>query len=161
MSNIQTFLTIGAMIFLTMTSLRFNTVILENSTIEMENKVMLTAFSLADDMIEEIKVRSFDQATIKFPTASLGNLTTIEKLGPETGEAYPNFNDVDDFNGYTKYVTAPHAEDYYVTTKVQYVEELNPDKVSSSRTYYKKVTVTVTSPYMRNAINLSYIFSLK
>lgn len=161
MSNIQTFLTIGAMIFLTMTSLRFNTVILENSTIEMENKVMLTAFSLADDMIEEIKVRAFDHATIKFPTASLGNLTTADKLGPETGETYPNFNDVDDFNGYTKYVTAPHAEDYYITTKVQYVNETNPDQVSSTRTYYKKVTVTVTSPYMRNAINLSYIFSLK
>lgn len=161
MSNIQTFLTIGAMIFLTMTSLRFNTVILENSTIEMENKVMLTAFSLADDMIEEIKVRAFDQVTVKFPTASLGNLTTSDKLGPETGETYPNFNDVDDFNGYTKYVTAPHAEDYYVTTKVQYVNETNPDQVSTLRTYYKKVTVTVTSPYMRNAINLSYIFSLK
>lgn len=161
MSNIQTFLTLGAMIFLTMTSFRFNTVILENSTIEMENKVMLTAFSLADDMIEEIKVRAFDQATIKFPTASLGNLTTTDNLGPETGETYPNFNDIDDFNGYTKYVTAPHAEDYYVTTKVQYVNETNPDQVSSSRTYYKKVTVTVSSPYMRNAINLSYIFSLK
>jgi len=63
MGNNQ-FLSIGAIALLALVSLRFNTTVLENKTTEVENKVYLTAFSLADDLIEEIKQKAFDEQTV-------------------------------------------------------------------------------------------------
>jgi len=161
MGNVQSLLSFGAMLILALSFLNFNEAVLSNSTAEIENKVVLTAFSLADDLIEEIKVRAFDAATVDFPTTNTASLTPAGSLGPGWWETYPNFNDIDDFNNYTKTVSAPHAENYLVTCKVQYVDGDNPDNAVSTQTFYKKVTVTVSSPYMKNPISLSFIFTLK
>lgn len=160
MSSIQQLLILGGMLILSLTSLRFNTAVLETTSVEVENKVYLTAFSLADDMIEEIKGKAFDEQTIQFPTAT-GNLTAPDELGPETGEVYPYYDDVDDYNGYKKIISAPHAEDYMVECKVNYVSATSPDTDVLYRTYYKKVTVTVGSPYLTHTISESFIFTLK
>ena len=159
MQNIQTYLTIGGLLLFSLTSLRFNSAILTTSTSDLQNKVYLTAFSLADDMIEEMKVKSFDENTVKFPISNPAGLSAT--LGPESGEVYPNYNDVDDFNGYTKNVDEPHAEGYVVSCVVQYVEEDDPDVVSATQTFCKKATVTVSSPYMKSPVALSFIFTLK
>jgi len=160
MNSVQSMLTMGALVLLSLSSLRFNSSVLENSTAQIENKVCLTAFSLADDMIETIKQRSFDEATIQFPTG-LANLTPSGSLGPETGETYQTYDDLDDYNGYEKTVSAPHAENYRIWCEVAYVDGNNPDNLITSQSYYKKVTIYVSSPYMRDDINLSFIFTLK
>ena len=161
MSNVQSMLTMFGMTLLSLTSLRFNSSVMERTTQEVENKVYLTAFSLADDLIEEIKTKSFDEKTKQFPTTNAANLTPAASLGYESGESYLSFDDIDDFNGYSRPVNAPHAENYLVTSKIEYVDGLNPDNVSSVPTFYKRVTSTVTSPYLRYPVNLSFIFTLK
>ena len=55
MNTGQSMLSLGALILFSFISVNFNSTILENTTVETENKVYLTAFSLADDLIEEIK----------------------------------------------------------------------------------------------------------
>lgn len=149
------------MLLVSLVSLRFNSLVLQTSTAEVENKVYLTAFSLADDMLEEIKNRSFDETTIKFPTNSVASLTPADKLGPEAGESISTYDDIDDFNNYSKTVSAPHAENYSVICKVFYVLENAPDTKSGTQTFYKKAEVTVSSPYMRNSVKLGFIFTLK
>ena len=161
MSNSQSMLSLGALLLLSLISLRFNSSALENTTIETENKVYLTAFSLADDLIEEIKQKAFDAATVDFPTTNPSDLTPPSGLGHGSGEVYPNYNDIDDFNGFTKTISAPHAENYSVSSEVYYVSESDPNTKVMTQTFYKKVEVTVSSPYMRNPINLSFIFTLK
>ena len=161
MNNIQSFLTIGGLVILSLTSLRFNQAILETSTTDVESKVYLTAFSLADDMIEEIKCKSFDETTVQFPTTNPASLTPPADLGRDGSETYSTFNDIDDFDDYTRDVDAPHAEGYHISCSVEYVDKDDPDVVSSTQTFYKKVTVTVTSPYMDRPVNLSFIFTLK
>ena len=159
--NSQSLLSMGALIILALTSLNFNSSILQTSTTEVENKVALTAFSLADDLIEEIKGKSFDETTKPFPTTDPANLTSANSLGPESGETYKNFDDIDDYNRYVKTVSAPHAENYHIDCLVQYVDGNDPDQVSLSQTFYKKATVTVSSPYMKDPVILSFIFTLK
>ncbi|MEJ2195754.1 MAG: hypothetical protein P8X73_12975, partial [Ignavibacteriaceae bacterium] len=88
-------------------------------------------------------------------------LTAPASLGHSGAEVYPNYNDIDDFNGYSRGVSAPHAENYEVSCVVQYVDGDNPDKVVNTQTFYKKVTVTVTSPYLRIPVQLSQIFTHK
>ncbi len=161
MNNIQSMLAIGGLSILSLTSLRFNKAILQTSTVDVENKISLTAISLADDLIEEIKVKSFDKATTEFPTTNVASLTESQNLGTDSGEVYPNYNDIDDYNNFIRNVNAPHAEGYVVTSVVQYVDENNPDNISSSQTFYKKVTVTVTNTYLSYPIVISYIFTLK
>lgn len=161
MQNIQTYLTMGGLVLLSLTSLRFNSAILETSTTDIENKVYLTAFSLADDLIEEIKTKSFDETTKDFPVANTGSLTAVSLVGPEYGESYSDYDDIDDFNNYTNLIDAPHAEGYNIACQVKYVSEDDQDAESSIQTFYKKVTVTVTSPYMRTPVALSFIFTLK
>lgn len=161
MSNIQSFLSIGAITLMSLISLRFNEAVLQNSTIEVENKVYLTAFSLADDLIEEIKEKAFDATTVNFPTTDPLTLTHPSKLGFDDNDVYPDFDDVDDYNGYTRTISAPHAEDYDISCSVWYVNPDNQSQFSSVQTFYKRVEVTVNSPYMRSPVNLSFIFTLK
>ena len=161
MNTGQSFFSIGALILFSLVSLNFNSAVLSNTTVEVENKVYLTAFSLADDLIEEIKQKSFDAATVDFPTTDPSTLTAADKLGHGWWEVYPDYNDIDDYNSFIQYVSAPHAENYSVTCTVHYVDGDNPDKFVSTQTFYKKVTVTVDSPYLRSPIQLSHIFTLK
>ena len=74
----------------------------------MKIKFTLHAFSLADDMIEEIKQKAFDERTIDFITPNANQLTL--PLGRE-GESWPNFDDIDDYDGYSKNVGLPYVED--------------------------------------------------
>ena len=76
MSNgVQSFLSLGALMIFSLISLRFDSAVLQNTEVEVENKVYLTAFSLADDLIEEIKQKAYDENTIDFPTVNRSTLT--------------------------------------------------------------------------------------
>ena len=70
MNTGESLISIGALIVFSLVSLNFNSSLLNNTTVEIENKVYLTAFSLADDLIEEIRQKAFDAATVEFPTTN-------------------------------------------------------------------------------------------
>ena len=156
MNTGQSLMSIGALLLLSLASLQFNSVILENNTAEIENKVYLTAFSLADDLIEEIKQKAFDERTIDFQAINVNQLTYPPDK--EGGEVWPYFDDIDDYNNYVKPVSLPHVEDYTVTSTVNYCTTNGNDIYTQS--YYKKVTIKVTSKYMRSPLYLKFIFSL-
>lgn len=161
MSNVQSFLSIGAITLLSLISLRFNEAVMQNSSIEIENKVYLTAFSLADDLIEEIKEKAFDATTVAFPTTDPLTLTPPANLGVDASDVYPDYDDVDDYNGYARTISAPHAEDYQVSCTVWYVDAADQSQFSNKQTFYKRAEVRVSSPYMKQPISLSFIFTLK
>ena len=158
----NSFLAIGAFALLALMSLRFNTSVLENKTTEVENKVYLTAFSLADDLIEEIKQKAFDEETVEWraiPADELSNCNCFGVFDP--GESTVNdFDDIDDYHGYQKSVSLPHVENYSVSSTVEYVSESDPDVVSLTQTFCKRVTVQVTSPYISHPVKLSFVFTL-
>lgn len=158
MSGIQSLLAIGAVLLFGLVSLRFNSAVVQNISLEVENKVYLTAFSLADDMIEEIKQKAFDERTIDFITPDASQLTLPFS---KEGDVWPNFDDVDDYNDFSKDVGLPYLETYHVSVKVNYVDGSNPDQISNTQTFYKKVEVTVTSKYMNFPVVLSFIFTMK
>jgi hypothetical protein len=156
MNTGQSLMSVGALFILALVSLRFNSVVLQNTALETENKVYLTAFSLADDLIEEIKQKAFDEKTIDFQAIREDQLTS--PLSREAGEEWPYYDDVDDYNNYVKPVSLPHVEDYTVSCTVNYTDANGDDIFAKS--FYKKVTVKVTSKYMSNPLYLKFIFSL-
>jgi hypothetical protein len=156
MNTGQSFMSIGAIILLSLVSLSFNSAVLQNTTLETENKVYLTAFSLADDLIEEIKQKAFDEKTIDFQAINVNQLTYPPDK--ESGEVWPYFDDIDDYNNYIKPVSLPHAEGYTVSCIVNY-STANGDDIFV-RSFYKKVIIKVTSDYMSSPLYLKYVFSL-
>ena len=161
MSNgVQSFLSLGALMIFSLISLRFDSAVLQNVEVEVENKVYLTAFSLADDLLEEIKQRAFDENTVDFKAITPSALTASASLGKESGEVWPNFNDIDDYHNYSKPVSLPHAENYTVTSQISYVQENNQDQISTSQTYFKRVEIFVDSPYLKHQLKLQYVFTL-
>ncbi len=156
MASIQSMLAMGALVIFSIISLLFNSSVLQNSTIELEDKVYLTAFSLADDLIEEMKQKAFDEKTIDFQAIKESQLTL--PLGKE-GEVWPNFDDIDDYNGYENPMDdVPLAEGYLVHCNVEYCDANGTH--SAIQTYYKKVTITVSSDFLRDPFQMYFIFSL-
>ncbi len=162
MSGTHSFLTIGAMALLALISMRFNATLLENRTTEIENKVYLTAFSLADDLIEEIKQKAFDEQTVEWKAIPVEQLTNIDAFGVDDPGEYSvsDFDDIDDYHNYSRPISLPHVEDYTVSSTIDYVSASDQDQVSNTQTYFKRVTVRVTSPYLSHPVRLAFVFTL-
>lgn len=87
-----------------------------------ESAILPTATLLANQMMEEIKSKRFDELTEK---DSGGNWSTA--FGADTGEILKdNFDDVDDFNGWTQDF-APSYPDYTATVSIDYVASTDLD----------------------------------
>jgi type II secretory pathway pseudopilin PulG len=96
----------------------------------------------AEEMLEEIRMRHFDNNT-KSPWSTV--------LGPESGEAYPSgYDDVDDYNGrvdtpatgYTRTVTVDYVT--LGTKQIIGTYTLTPWLHSATATNYKRVIVSVS-----------------
>lgn len=159
MNTGQTLLTLGAMVLLSLLILRARNSFLSSSTVMMNSKFSVLATSLAQSQIEEIKKMAFDESTVTGPVSDISDLTDPNKLGYESGESYPNFNDVDDFNGYTKTDSTLPSAIFKLSCEVHYINPNNPDVVSNSKTWSKNITVNVTSKSMGDTIKVSSIFS--
>ena len=159
--SIQSMLSIGAMIIFSLTSLTFNSTVLQSTNLELENKVYLTAFSLADDLIEEIKQKAFDEETIVFRSINPDELTSYNYFGPDSGETSSiYFDDIDDYNNYSKAISVPHVEGYKVTCKIYYGNKDYPDQNSLTQTFFKRVEITVESDYFSYPVKLYHVFTL-
>ena len=156
------------------TLLVFNSNLIVNSlTLASENEVSLIAISEAQSVIDEAKEKSFDENTLSVEAPDSQAFSGT--LGREGGETFPfpldtlsstgfrssvNFDDVDDYNGYKRLVKASSGGGGdTVSVAVQYVSVSNPNTPAVGRTYAKKMLVTVKSPFLNQAYNLSYLFT--
>jgi hypothetical protein len=55
-------------------------------------------------------------------------------------------------------VNTPRAEKFVVTSTVGYVSETWPDSIKTSKTFAKKMRVTVTSPYLKTSVILEFVY---
>ncbi|MCK6606603.1 MAG: hypothetical protein HUU43_10005 [Ignavibacteriaceae bacterium] len=167
-------LTTGALMLLGFFILTNNTVITRNALLEQETSYSLTAIALAQSLIEEVKMKSFDEATISTAISSTALLTSPVLLGTdggfevfrspdtETGGIFRSttiYDDVDDYNNYRRTVSTPTAGNFTVSSTVTYVDINNPSSVSAAQTWAKKITVTVTNTFMPDFVSLEYVFA--
>ncbi len=156
-----------------------NNLIIANQTLSAENDMSVVAFSAAQSIINEAKSKAFDQRVALSPSdlPDSSFMTPGDSLGPDSGEFVPSpdtltstgfgstirFNDVDDYNAYHRLVRTSQArpDTFYVSVAVQYVSYAAPDLplTGSARSYLKKMTVTLSTPYIPRPYTFSYIFS--
>ncbi len=144
-----------------------NNMISNNVHLSTDNQFSVTAIGLAQSVIEEAKSKAFDARQVGFDEDSLSQV-----LGPETGEwiALPDtlgsngyqstrvYSDVDDYNGYRRIVRISPSEYYTIDVGVVYTSTTAPD-VEVSKSFSKKMTVTVNGPYQTASYSLTYVFT--
>ncbi len=159
MNSGESLLSVGAMMLLAVMILRVNNTILTTNSVLLETKFGVLATSLATSIIEEATGKSFDQNTSSNSISNVNDLTAPSGLGPGNSETYTTFNDVDDFNGYTKVDSTLPSAIFYLSTKVEYVSPQNPDQPVNYKTWHKRITVTVTTPSSNDVFVLSSVVS--
>jgi len=139
------------MILLSFLILRINNTFLQTNTTLYTTKFEVLGYSVAQSMIQEIERLDFDQNTV---SAAISDSTKLSAtLGPDAGETtFTTFNDIDDYDGYTRTDTIPAKNGVVFNIKciVDYVGANTPDVISLTPTWQKRITVYVTSPYMLN-----------
>jgi len=165
--------TIFAFVFLGTLLVFNNNVIVNSLTLASENEVSIIAFGEAQSVIDEAKTKAFDENTISVVVPDSTSFSAT--LGRES-ETFPspcdtlsstgyrssvNFDDVDDYNGYKRLVKASSSvgKPDTVSAVVSYVVVANPDNVASGKTYAKKMTVMVKSPYLNQSYSIAYVFT--
>lgn len=156
----QTLLVLGALTIIGGFILVVNTTLFNTSERINESTAFVAAQSLAESLISEARIRRFDNVT---NITSPSSLTNASSLGKETGETYPNFNDIDDYNGYVDSNRVVNGIRFIVRAQVFYAALPNLETPQSSQTYLKHLIVRVKSPMMtrlRDSImRLDYIAS--
>ncbi len=113
------------------------------------------ATDLADELMEEIKGKRFDEN--KFPDEPV----SAGSLGDDFGEDSNNrstFDDIDDYNNWSKNppqeldgTVLSDFKDFTRSVIVEYVRiNSNTWEATSSRTYYKRIIVRVTHPKLND-----------
>jgi hypothetical protein len=143
MTTGQTFLTIGAFIFLTTIMLNFYQVTANSGDTIARGQDGILATTIASSYIEIAQGLAFDQITDTTNAAltSPGLLTSPSLLGTETGEdSIALFNDFDDFNrkDYEKQANGTNRV-YRTHFDIYYVAPDDLSQKSTTRTYAKRM----------------------
>src|SRR5689334_18230543 len=161
---------VGALVTFGILLVSSNRLMMSNTQVAEQNEYYITAMSLGKSVIDEAKTKYFDEKIdsvryVSFPdslSATLGRDGAGETVpSPDTAStaapfsaASPGFastlkfDDVDDYNGYSRLVNTPRAEGYSIRAKVLYASATKPDSASVAKTYCKVMYVSVTSPFL-------------
>jgi len=184
MNTGQMLLVIFALVLLASVSLSINRMLIDKTTVMLAAEANQNAISIAQTMLDEIMTKSYDLATA--PASGIrprdgGNkiydstkFTAASGLGPSSAEvssvslpeppdtvtpykSISKYNDVDDYDDYTRKAYSSLLGTFTVIDTVYYVVESSPNVKSSSPTFYKKITVTVRHPNMPKPLQISDI----
>lgn len=169
MNTGQMMMVLGALMLLSMLSMSVNTMFIDKTTTMLDAEASLNAISIAQSMIDEVMVKSFDAATVSTKIYNASSFTAAGSLGasgiessavplPDAASPFSslnNFNDVDDYHLYRRTVRTPRLGNFTVTDSVFYVRENDPNTKSFTQTFQKKVVVTVRHPNMVSPLQMS------
>lgn len=159
MGQQQLFLTLGAVVLFGIVTASVNVNIARNTEAVYDQQIVAYAANLGQRFVEEAKTRAFDEASVVNSPASIpGNFHAPGDLGPDGSEAYPNFDDVDDFHEYTATVGTDMGN-MSVSIEVYYVLKTNLDSDAGGKTRFKKMTVNVSSTELQKPVLIAYVFS--
>ena len=154
MQTAETLLTIGALVLLGLFSLSLYSNQTQESRQMYQSQQLSEALLIGQRYIEEAEQLYFDE---NYRDTTPGYFS--QTLGPDTGESYSSFDDIDDFNNYQTTITAATIS-FKVKIKVEYVDINNNFAVTTSRTYFKMLSldVSATSDATQKAL-LSKLFA--
>lgn len=151
-------LVLGAIVIFSIAVLNVNRGVTRNEVLMTEAELEYTAIALGQDLIDEARIKSFDEATVAVTPSNIPAAFSKENKfgGSNDGEVYPAFDDFDDYDGYQRQDTTAHGI-YTVSASVMYVTEAAPNTDAGGKTAFKRLDVVVSSPFMDHTVTLSYL----
>ncbi len=158
MSTTQTLLTIGGILLLTFLILSYYRSSGTQTEISINNEAIITGTGIAQSLFDEIQGKAFDETTTTASVSDANNLSS--SLGKDSGESLrSSFDDVDDYRKYTTNDTLSKLGVFFSEIDVNYVSASDPDVISYSRTFAKRVDITVTNDYLTDTLKFSQVIS--
>lgn len=165
MNTGQMLITMGAMFLLSMIILGVNSGYSRNNDMILDSKFDILAVSIGTSIIEDANGLAFDAQTVGGSNIVI-NPSQLSILGPASGEYYfsrdsANFNDFDDYNGLNFSYNDSTLESavFNISCKVGYIADNNPEVFVSSKTWYKRLDVYLSSKSMRDTLKMSTVMS--
>jgi hypothetical protein len=160
MTGNQMMLSIVAMIFLSMLILNVHSSTSDKLIILYSNESVIEATGIVQAVFEEIQTKAFDEATTTAAAKERDLLTSVSSLGKETGEVvYSDFDDIDDYHNYTLTDTANVMGTFELAVVVRYVEETAPYDTTNTRTYMKRVDISITNESLPTTLTFNKLIS--
>lgn len=160
-------LTIAAFMLLGIVTLNFRNASFQNEDVLNGNEYTQKAVAIGRSIFEEMQGKPFDLACTN--NSKIIRVENLTSCGPAWGEVYPDFNDVDDFNGsvfrspatgVTPTTATPKCMwdtwGYTVRVKVEYVSTTNPD-ATTSRSFAKRATLLISNQFSQDTVTMSFI----
>ena len=168
----QTMITMGMFVLLVMSVISANRMLVQNAENGLQTEAMTESATIANDVFSEAQSKKFDSTvpsnddgkmTQGMFTAPGGSDWGPKSTFPLPDSSYnghyksitsPGYDDVDDYNGYTRIVSADTLNGiriggYFVTVRVFYVLPTNPDDSVHYQTFFKRIEVDVQHhPYL-------------
>ncbi len=159
MGQRELLLVLGAIILFGLTMLSTNRYVINQNESIIQREFEFYSISLAQSFIEEAKTKAFDEKVINAAVNAPNQLTTSNQLGPDAGETHPNFDDVDDYDGLTL-TESTGRDEFDVSIAVGYIlDETDPETIINSRSWYKRMNVTISNPFLIQPLVLGFVFS--
>lgn len=149
----------GALTILSTVTLSINSSILQAYVVSYDSEATIDAISIGQAMVDEMQAQAFDSVTTGgvritdpsqcTPPSRLGvnpNDSVIALPDVEPFRSQTGYDDVDDYNHYTRIVNSTHLGKFTVRDSVFYVLEGDLNTGSAVQTWYKKIFVTVSHP---------------
>ena len=160
MTGNQMMLSIVAMIFLSMLILNVHSSTSDKLIILYSNESVIEATGIVQAVFEEIQTKAFDEATTTSAAKERDLLTAVSSLGKETGEVlYSDFDDIDDYDEYEVTDTANVMGTFELAVLVRYVEETAPYDTTNTRTYMKRVDISITNESLPTILTFNKLIS--
>jgi len=150
----QSLFAIGALILLSLNIMSVNTRILRTDEVALNSKIGVLATSIGTSIIEDASKLPFDEKTKNDAVVNLSQLTSA----PFTIENSGVYDDFDDYNGYTKIDTV-FTIPFKAVCEVNYVNPANLNGFTNSKTWHKKLTIKISTPFSQDTIKLSSVYS--
>jgi len=160
MAGNQMMLSIGAMIFLSMLILNVHSSTTDKLIILYSNEAVIEATGIVQAVFEEIQTKAFDENTISDAAKERNLLTPVGSLGKDSSEVvYTDFDDIDDYSGLSITDSANVMGKFDLAVLVYYVDETSPYDSSSTRTYIKRVDISITNESLPTTLTFKKLIS--
>jgi len=151
-------LSIGALMVFAMVTISVNRNTLAQNDAIYGQQAEYVALNLAQQFIEEAKLRAYDEVTIDGTASSPSAFNAVGNFGPGSGESYPNFDDVDDYHGLSQTFDTSIGP-MQIDIQVYYVTDSNLVDDAQTKTYYKRMIVSAQSDYLNSPVRAEYVFA--
>lgn len=152
--NIQTFLTIGAIVLLGVMGITLNRTISNAEQTKIYSECIITANSIAQQVINEIKQKNFDKNVGDEITVNVANLTPAAQFGATQGKPYSQFTSIEEYHNHKRTINSKRFGNFNVVVNVSYVNENNFTQKSLTQTRAKEVLVSVANKYLPDTLKL-------